>query len=94
MPLESASATSNTFDSAFENHPRPGISTELMERLVVMSKKRRVHDFLRDFDKLGLKRLVPEQAFRALSVCGINLSKKDQVSTTFYYKKKSRIFLI
>ena len=80
----SLSATANTSDSAFENHSRPGISTELMERLVVMSKKRRVHDFLRDFDKLGLKRLVPEQAFRALSVCGINLSKKDQVSNSLF----------
>jgi len=32
----------------------------LIERLAVNASKRRIHDFLRDFDKHGLKRIFPE----------------------------------
>ena len=37
-------------DAAFEGLPAATLSTDLMERLVVACKTRRVHDFLRDFD--------------------------------------------
>ena len=66
-------------DAAFEGLVRSPLSADLMERLVVATKTRRVHDFLRDFDKLGLKRVVPQQAMRALSACGVTLSRQDIV---------------
>ena len=48
------SATATTTDAAFEGAARPAVSTDLLERLVVAARTRRIHDFFRDFDKLGL----------------------------------------
>jgi len=72
-------------DVAFEGLPPATLSTDLMERLVVACKTRRVHDFLRDFDKQGLKRIEPSQAVRALSNCGVVLSKADVAELTAAY---------
>ena len=72
-------------DAAFEGQPTATLSTDLMERLVVACKTRRVHDFLRDFDKHGLKRIEPAQAVRALNACGVLLSKADVKELTAAY---------
>ena len=72
-------------DVAFEGLPAATLSADLMERLVVACKTRRVHDFLRDFDKNGLKRIEPSQAVRALSACGVLLSKADVKELTAAY---------
>lgn len=84
-PSATATLSSRVGDAAFEGLPAGTLSTDLLERLVVGVKTRRVHDFLRDFDKLGLKRIAPSQAVRALSACGISLSKKDVKELTDAY---------
>ena len=83
----SATATlaARSGDAAFEGRAPATLSTDLMERLVVACKTRRVHDFLRDFDKHGLKRVEPAQAVRALSACGVLLSKADVKELTAAY---------
>lgn len=56
----------------------PGMSVDLIEKISTFVGRCHVGAFLRDFDKLGLRRIDPMQAVRALSQAGLQLSKAEQ----------------
>ena len=56
----------------------PGMSVDLIEKISTFVGRCHVGAFLRDFDKLGLRRIDPMQAVRALSQAGLQLSKSEQ----------------
>jgi hypothetical protein len=68
------------------------METDLIEKLATFVSRCNVEAFLRDFDKRGLRKILPSQAIRALSQAGLNLSTQEASAVMTSYTGNDGMF--
>ncbi len=68
------------------------METDLIEELTVFVSRCNVEAFLRDFDKMGLRKILPSQAVRALSQAGLTLAPAEAASVMATYTGEDGMF--
>jgi hypothetical protein len=65
---------------------------DLIEKLSVAATRVNFSQFMRDFDKHNLRSIRPDEAVRALSAAGVNLTKAEQEAVTAAYTNEQGMF--
>ena len=68
------------------------METDLIEKISTFVARCNVEAFLRDFDKMGLRKILPLQAIRALSQAGLNLSSAEADAVMACYSGEDGMF--
>jgi hypothetical protein len=68
------------------------MDTDLLEKISTFVARCNVSAFLRDFDKMGLRRILPTQAIRALSQAGLTLSAQEGAQVMEAYSGEDGMF--